>query len=220
MPDRPMWSSPPTTGSSSRACRPSSGSSPPWLGLCMRSSCSSRATSGCSKSAATPTGSVQFVESPTEPAWAARTATGSRQLARAGRQHGGWCRPVRHPAYVLYGTQWELAPGAYQLTVTLASSAACNVEVWDSTSGKSLARRRVPSLDAPAAVQTQVVVTGYRTVRPYSGWGPFSFIPRPPPSFDSIEVRVWTEGRVRWPSTTWRCSQDDMMVELGVARDR
>jgi hypothetical protein len=119
--------------------------------------------------------------------------TGSRQLLGPA---ASWrlVQSSQAPGYVLYGTQWALDPGSYRLTVTLASSAACNVEVWDSTSETLLLRRRVPSLDAPAAIQAPVAVPAHNPVQPFSGWGPFSFSPRPPPSTDSIEVRVWTQG--------------------------
>jgi hypothetical protein len=143
--------------------------------------------------AGAPVRQVRFTPSPTEPAWAARTTTGSRQL------HGPaatWrlVQTRQASGYVLYGTQWELDPGTYRLTVTLATSAACNVEVWDSTSSTLLLRRRVPSLDSPAAIQASVVVEGRHPAHPYTGWGPFSYSPRPPPSADSIEVRVWSPG--------------------------
>lgn len=138
-------------------------------------------------------GRVTFTPSPSEPAWAARTATGARQLDGP---ESTWrlVQGRQAPGYLLYGTQWALAPGSYRLTVTLASSVPCTVEVWDSTAGALLVRRQVPSQDAPAAVQSPVAVTAQRSSRLYAGWGPFSFMPRPPPASDSIEVRVWTPG--------------------------
>lgn len=138
-------------------------------------------------------GRVTFLPSPTEPAWAGRTATGTRELAGPAST---WrlVQSRQAPGYLLYGTEWALAPGWYRMTVTLASSAPCTVEVWDATAGTLLARRQVPSLEAPAAVQSDVAVRTQRSTRIYSGWGPFRFLPRLPPASDSIEIRVWTPG--------------------------
>jgi hypothetical protein len=140
-----------------------------------------------------PAGRVRILPTPTEPAWAARTVTGSRELLGPA---SSWhlVQSSQAKGYVLYGTQWALDPGPFRLTVTLASSAACEVEVWDSTSGTLLLRRGVPPLDAPAAIQASVAVPERHPILPYTGWGPYSFSPRPPPSTDSIEVRVWTQG--------------------------
>jgi hypothetical protein len=136
---------------------------------------------------------VTFAASPTEPAWATRTTTGSRQLHGPGSTwHLAQGRSA--PGYALYGAEWNLSPGTYQATVTMASSGPAVLEVWDATAGVLLSRRRLPTIDAPTAVQADVQVTDQRATRPYSGWGPFSFLPRPGQVADEIEVRVWTDG--------------------------
>ncbi len=136
---------------------------------------------------------VTFAASPTEPAWAVRTATGSRQLQGPGST---WhlAQGRSDPGYALYGAEWNLSPGTYQATVTMASSGPAVLEVWDATAGVLLSRRRLPAIDAPTAVQADVRVDDQRATRPYSGWGPFSFLPRPGQVADEIEVRVWTDG--------------------------
>ncbi len=137
---------------------------------------------------------VRFDPSPTEAAWAVRTATGTRILEGPGDT---WrlAQGRRVPGYALYGAEWILAPGTYQSTVTMASTGPSVVEVWDSTTGVLLARRHLPAVEAPMAVQSVVQVTDRRPTQPFTGWGPFSFQPRPGQSSDWIEVRVWTDGR-------------------------
>jgi hypothetical protein len=98
------------------------------------------------------------------------------------------------PGYALYGAEWVLAPGTYQSTVTMASSGPSVVEVWDSTTGVLLSRRHLPAVEAPTAVQSVVRVADRRPTEPFTGWGPFSFQPRPGLASDRIEVRVWTDG--------------------------
>ena len=136
---------------------------------------------------------VTFTATPTEPAWAARTATGTRVLTGP---ESTWrvTRSVSAPGYALYGAEWVLAPGTYRTTVTMASSGPVSVEVWDSSVGVLLARQQLPSVDAPRAVQSLVRVTEQRPARPFTGWGPFSFQPRPGGTTDRIEVRVWAPG--------------------------
>ncbi len=136
---------------------------------------------------------VAFTPTPTEPAWAVRTATGARELTGpSAAWHVSQSSP--RPGYLLYGAEWLLSPGTYQATVTMASSGPATVEVWDSTAGVLLARRQLPPVEAPRAVQSVVRVTEERPQQPFSGWGPFSYLPRPGPSADRIEVRVWTPG--------------------------
>ncbi len=145
--------------------------------------------------------SVTFVPTPTEPAWAARSTTGDRQLTGPA---SSWhvAQSVDRPGYLLYGTQWLLVPGTYEATVTMASTGPVTVEVWDSTVGAILSRRQLPAVEAPRAVQSVVQVTEERPEQPFSGWGPFSYLPRPGASADRIEVRVWTPGTA--PATVYQ----------------
>jgi hypothetical protein len=136
---------------------------------------------------------VRFDPTSTEPAWAARSATGTPRLSGPSST---WrlAQSTPAPGYALYGAEWLLAPGTYQATVTMASSAPVTVEVWDSTAGVLLSRQRLASVEAPRAVQSVVQVTQQQPSRPYSGWGPFSYLPRPGGTTDRIEIRVWTPG--------------------------
>jgi len=140
-----------------------------------------------------PSTAVRFDPSPTEPAWAVRTATGTRELEGPGDT---WhlAQGRSGPGYVLYGGDWVLAPGTYQSTVTRASRGPWVVVVWDSTTDVLLSRRHLPAVEAPTAIQSVVQVTDQRPAQPFTGWGPFSFQPRPGQSSDRIEVRVWTDG--------------------------
>ena len=95
---------------------------------------------------------------PSRPGCSVRTVADRAGLGRAHRHRepgtagprrprGTWRRPGSASGYVLYGAEWVLAPGTYQITVTMASSGPCIVEVWDSTTGVLLRRRHLPAVD-------------------------------------------------------------------------
>ncbi len=140
------------------------------------------------------TTSVVFKTSPTEPAWAAQTATGTPLLDGPPFD---WAMTLTSakPGYVLYGTEWNLLPGTYQTTLTMASDITTEVEVWDAATNTLLSRQTVPPTNGHVAIQSEVRVAETGHQEPYSGWGPFSFQPGPSPGGDRIEIRVWTKGR-------------------------
>ena len=133
--------------------------------------------------------------SPTEPAWAAQTATGTPILSGP---VSDWAMTLTkpEPGYVLYGADWTIHPGTYQTTVTMASNVTTEVEAWNSTTDTLLSRRTVPPTNGHVAIQSVVEVThlgGGQHL--FSGWGPFTFEPgnefgQP----DRVEIRLWTKG--------------------------
>jgi hypothetical protein len=138
--------------------------------------------------------SVTFTTSPTEPAWAMQTATGTPLLDGPSFD---WAMTLStpNPGYVLYGADWILSPGTYRTTITMAANITTEVETWDSTTNVMLDRRTVPATNGNVAIQSVVQVAKAGTQELYSGWGPFFFQPAPPPNpGDRIEVRVWADG--------------------------
>jgi len=138
--------------------------------------------------------SVAFSPSPTEPAWAVQTTTGQRLLDGPSYT---WNMALdgSRPGYVTYGANWDLLPGPYRTTVTMDSAVPVEVEVWDSSTNVLLARTDVPATNGQVAVQSEVRVTGRGGDPPFTGWGPFDFLPGGTPgSADRIELRVWTPG--------------------------
>jgi hypothetical protein len=137
---------------------------------------------------------VVFDRSPTEPAWAAQTATGRPVLQGPASD---WAMTLGNskPGYVLYGADWNLLPGDYQATVTMASTVPTEVETWDSTAGVLLGRRTVTPTNGHATIQTTFDVSVAGIQKLYSGWGPFSYSPAPPQTpADRIEIRIWSGG--------------------------
>ena len=99
------------------------------------------------------------------------------------------------PGYLVYGVSWDLAPGRYLETVTLATTITTDVEVWDASTDTLLSRRLVPASNGNIAVQAPVTVTTRGAALPFGGWGPFRYRPlSPATSNDRIELRVWTPG--------------------------
>ncbi len=137
---------------------------------------------------------MSFASSPTEPAWAVQTSTGRRLL---GGPSYTWNMAVdgSRPGYVAFGANWNLLPGTYRTTVTMDTTVPTKVETWDSTKNVLLGRTEVPATNGQVAVQSVVQVTDRGGNLPFSGWGPFDFLPGGTPgSADRIELRVWTPG--------------------------
>jgi hypothetical protein len=135
---------------------------------------------------------ISFRQSDTQPAWAAQTATGRSDLAGPSA-FWNMTRTRARPGYVLYGSDWNLLPRTYQATVTLSTTVATSVEMWDASTDQMLERTEVPPTDGRQVTQTDFTVTSENVQHPYTGWGPFAFLPLPPPTrADRIEVRVWT----------------------------
>ena len=131
---------------------------------------------------------------PTEPAWAVQTSTGRRLLDGPSYT---WNMAVdgSRPGYVTFGANWNLLPGTYRTTVTMDASVPTEVETWDSTKNVLLGRTDVPATNGQVAVQSVVRVADRGGDVPFSGWGPFDFLPGGTPgSADRIEIRVWTPG--------------------------
>jgi hypothetical protein len=128
------------------------------------------------------------------PAWVGQSATGV--AVRTGPESDWYMAQARsRPGYVLYGLEWEERPGTYQVTVTVASTAQVNLEVWDPQTNRLLSRQE---LVAPTTgfetIQTNFTIAASNQSRPYEGVFPFQFKPqvgRPP---SRVEVRVWTPG--------------------------
>jgi len=138
--------------------------------------------------------SVSLATMPTLPAWAAQSATGRPSLSGPPQQ---WAMTLTatKPGYLVYGASWNLAPGRYQETVTLATTIPTDVEVWDASTDTLLSRRLIPASNGNIAVQAPVTIATQGAVVPFGGWGPFRYQPlSPATSADRIELRVWTPG--------------------------
>jgi hypothetical protein len=140
------------------------------------------------------TDNLDFAASPTEPAWATQTATGTPILSGPASD---WAMTLTKPkpGYVLYGADWSVPPGNYQTTVTMASNVTAEVETWNSTTGTLLSRRTVPPTNGHVAIQSVVQVTQLASQHLFRGWGPFTF--EPGNAFGQparIEIRLWTKG--------------------------
>jgi hypothetical protein len=136
---------------------------------------------------------VRFPSSPTEPAWAAESETGTPVTTGA---PAGWrmALSAARPGYLVDGTGWNLLPGRYEMTVTMSSSVTTTVQVWDSSADRLLAQDLLPATNGVRAVQSTVLVTAVGARRTYAGWGMFSFEGPRSVAADEVEVRIWTEG--------------------------
>ena len=119
------------------------------------------------------------------------------------------------PGYVLDGADWELLPGFYEATVTMASNIATEVEMWDSTTNTLLSRRTVPATNGDEAIQSVAQVTDGRSSERSSRGGVLSrsslavHLARPTASRCGCGRRA----AVRSGFTTWRYSPTDRESE-------
>jgi hypothetical protein len=99
-----------------------------------------------------------------------------------------------HQGYVLDKAFWREPPGTYSATVSLDVTSAADVEVWDDTTSRLLARRTVPDTEGPTTEQLTVPVSRLGKQHPFEGWGLWRAVPQAPATGDVLEVRVWTPG--------------------------
>jgi hypothetical protein len=96
---------------------------------------------------------------------------------------------------VIDGDYWYEGVGEYSATISLAATSSATVQVWNAASNQLLSSRTV------SATQGRVTVTmKYRQVDPgdaplFSGSGPLSVNPIPPPPGWPIEIRVYSPGK-------------------------
>lgn len=126
------------------------------------------------------------------PAWAVPGQAGRSALT--GPSAAWTAAATGAPGYVVAGDYWREPAGQYRVTVDLASTVPLNVEVWDDTGSVLLVRRTVATGGRWATVTAPLAATRIHPDRPYSGAGPLSVDPVPPPPGDVLEVRVWSPG--------------------------
>jgi hypothetical protein len=139
--------------------------------------------------------------------------TGAHQIVLTGAAQGGvpgWVipgsagTPVRTGAvglwhartngatgYVASGDYWSLLRGAFHTAVNLAGRGPAQIQVWDNTTGKLLAQRKVASGSSRRTGGFSFRINRVRTQRLYTGWGIWRTQMQPPPAGDVVGVRVW-----------------------------
>jgi len=126
------------------------------------------------------------------PAWAAAGSAGLPVLAG---QVAGWhLTATGAKGYVADGLEWLEQPGQYRAAVTLSAAGPVNVEVWDDTTGRLLARRAIPPTSGIQQTVMPVAAPNAPSAAVYSGWGPFHADFTNPPPGQLLEVRVWSAG--------------------------
>ena len=92
------------------------------------------------------------------------------------------------------GDYWRLGMGSYQASVKLQTTGLVNVEVWNDTGDRLLARRTIPATHGVETLDIPFVIAHQFHRNIYSGIGPFRYQPVIGTSANNIEVRVWTPG--------------------------
>lgn len=93
--------------------------------------------------------------------------------------------------YVMSHAYWQLQPGTYRATVSIAVTTTASVEVWDNSAHQLLSRQTVPSTGGKTNVTADFTVGKAGASDLFDGWGIWRMRVLGP-SGDQIEVRVWT----------------------------
>jgi hypothetical protein len=96
--------------------------------------------------------------------------------------------------YVLSGDYWREFSGSYLATVRISATGPVNVEVWDDTTNRLLARTTMTGPSKTSDVQLPFRIGHEKPGFVYQGAGTFRDFPIPQIPGDAIEVRVWNSG--------------------------
>jgi hypothetical protein len=125
------------------------------------------------------------------PAWALAGAAG-RALLDGSASHWSVAGNGR-AGYVVDQAYWRFGAGRYRASVRMQSSGPVHVELWNATTDRLLARVSPRAVRGPAPVTLTARLRRTSTEQLFSGFGPWSTRPDPPPG-DELEVRVWSPG--------------------------
>ncbi|AUW94236.1 hypothetical protein BXT84_09990 [Sulfobacillus thermotolerans] len=125
----------------------------------------------------------------TIPAWVLSTTNGTPVLV--GRSSTWHIASMDGTGYVLDHDYWRIENGHYDVSVTLASSRAVNLEIWDTTRDILLARRALTATNSVRTVNVPFDINQLGMPHTYHGWGPFQIEPILPRPGDRVEVRIW-----------------------------
>jgi hypothetical protein len=96
--------------------------------------------------------------------------------------------------YLVFGGYRRLPPDSYVAAVSLRSTGALTLEVWDSDRSLLLARREVPPTGAPATIDLPFV-TAVQLPRPTTaGVGIWRTQPILDPPNDQVDIRIYSPG--------------------------
>jgi hypothetical protein len=126
------------------------------------------------------------------PGWVASGVEGIP--IRKGPRSSWHAASTRTPGYVVNGDYWLEPLGKYTATVSLSVSSAANVEVWDASDSRLLARRVLNDTHGKRTVTLPVRLSNLTTVSLFEGWGLWATVPHGAPAGSDLEIRVWTPG--------------------------
>lgn len=96
--------------------------------------------------------------------------------------------------YVISGDYWRIPPAVYTASVSLSTSVAVDVEVWNATAGEMLTRREVMPSRGKLMLELPVDARQSFPSLLYTGANIFRISPTPPPPGNQLEIRIWSPG--------------------------
>ena len=130
------------------------------------------------------------------PAWAAGGSNG--QSVQSGKKSNWYTASTAKPGYALSGDYWREPAGHYLASVSLAvapGGANVNVEVWNASANKLLARRVLQHTNGRITVRVPVTLPTVRNESVFEGWGAWSMTPAAPfPGREPRDPRVVAWG--------------------------
>lgn len=139
--------------------------------------------------------SVAFHGTGSIPAWSLSSTAGHAVLVGpVDRWH---VEATGGEGYMVANDYWHANAGTLTSTVRLASNGPVNVEIWDISTDRLLARAGLTTtFGVLKEVKTSTDLTRSQPQSAYSGPWPFKILPVNPTPEDIIEIRIWTPGNV------------------------
>jgi Predicted membrane protein (DUF2079) len=126
--------------------------------------------------------------------WAITGVAGKAVLK--GKQATWYAESTAKRGYTLDKAYWRKGVGRYRATVSLSVAGTANVEVWDTSRNRLLARTVLQRTGGVKTVQMLVQLRSAPGEKVYDGWGIWRILNAPPPPGDNLEIRVWSPGGV------------------------
>lgn len=126
------------------------------------------------------------------PAWAAVSKAGVG--VESGPSSTWYAAASGKAGYVVAKDYWPLRRGAYVADVSLATTGPADVEVWDATTSKLLARKIVAATTGRSTVSLPFNLMSTPKIPEFAGRWLFKILPLSSTGTNEVEVRVFSGG--------------------------
>jgi uncharacterized membrane protein len=136
--------------------------------------------------------SISDYSQQTIPAWTTPGPAGT--IVESGPVNDWYVASNGKKGYVIDKAYWQEEPGHYMADVKISTTLQANIEVWDDSNSKLLARRIIPGTGgSKVTIDIPVTLGSLGHQYQFTGWGLWKITSTEPPG-NPLEVRVWSPG--------------------------